>query len=270
MSSINLKPNKPDTYDGRRDFLTVNTWIYKVEQFLNLSQLSSPETLITDLNRIQFASSYLTGNAAVWWFNVVNGVDAPTSWEGFRTKLVEEFIPADHNRQARDKLRRLRQNSSVEKYLCDFRNTILMISNISEDEKTDKFVSGLKYDLKLEVLKSRCNSFEECARMALSVDSAIWGAKTNSFSQFHQAARTGPTPMEIGNVNAASSSMTPREQRRQDLSRRACFKCHKTGCRPWKCDPQGARAPRMNVNNTQLQEKVNESTIENSGYVSEN
>lgn len=42
--------------------------------------------------------------------------------------------------------------------------------------------------------------------------------------------------MEVGNPEKRSSSKgcALREQREKDLERRACFTCHKVGCRLWK------------------------------------
>lgn len=238
MSSINLKPNKPDTYDGTREYVTVNTWLYTIEQYLSLTQLSSPNTPLTDHNKIAFASSYLKGNAAVWWFHIVNSQESPATWGAFKARLISEFIPADHCRRARDKLRTLKQTSSVEHYLSEYRNTILMIGDMHEGEKVDRFVDGLKYNVRVEVLKTNCSSFEECARLALNVDSAIWRARRGN-SGFHytnnRVGDAGPTPMEIGNLNSGTTTRAHREQRKKDLENGACFKCHKVGCRPWKC-----------------------------------
>lgn len=51
----------------------------------------------------------------------------------------------------------------------------------------------------------------------------------------------GTVPMEIGNVSTGASQDLS-GQRRTDLARGSCFKCHKVGCRPWKC--------RHRINNT--------------------
>lgn len=58
--SINLKPNKPDSF-GKRDYLVVNTWLYKVEQYLALMQLGNPGVVLDDGNRILYASTFLVG-----------------------------------------------------------------------------------------------------------------------------------------------------------------------------------------------------------------
>lgn len=117
---------------------------------------------------------------------------------------------------------------------------MLMIDDINESEKVDRFINGLKYFVKVEVLKNSVSSFEECAQMALNIDSAIWRARiTNSeFNANRPTDRDGPTPMEIGNMNSMNYSRAARGHRTRKCKQKgACFKCHKAGCRPWKCDP---------------------------------
>lgn len=127
----------------------------------------------------------------------------------------------------------------MECYLAEYRNLILMISDINDGEKLDRFLDLLKDNVRVEVLKKNSTSFEECARLALNVDSAIWRAR-RSTPGFHYNKNnvSEPTPMEIGNVNSGSMLRVQREQRRNDLDKGTCFKCHKVGCRPWKCRPR--------------------------------
>lgn len=55
--------------------------------------------------------------------------------------------------------------------------------------------------------------------------------------------------MEIGNLKTGGTSATLREQKRKDVGKKACFKFHKPGCRPWKCNP---RANNVSVNTEEL------------------
>lgn len=55
--SFNLEPKKPDPFDGKRDYLPDLTWICTIEQYFNLSQLSSAGAPLSDENKITFASS---------------------------------------------------------------------------------------------------------------------------------------------------------------------------------------------------------------------
>ena len=71
-----LRPARPEPYEGKRDALTVETWIYQVEVHLNLLQVANPNLVIDDVTRIQFASSLLKGNAVNWWYMLVQSGQA--------------------------------------------------------------------------------------------------------------------------------------------------------------------------------------------------
>ena len=96
---------------------------------------------------------------------------------------------------------------------------------MSEGEKVDRFSQGLKPNIRLEVMKAGAQTMSDASRIALNVDSALFGAGMFRFQNDGGFPGSQYTPMEIGNV----------EQRDQDRSNNACSKCHKIGCRPWKC-----------------------------------
>jgi hypothetical protein len=81
---LNLKPAKPSSYDGKRDSLTVETWLYQVEQYLSLVQVGSPETPINDETKISYASSLFTQTAATWWYMLVQAGSVPGNWENMK------------------------------------------------------------------------------------------------------------------------------------------------------------------------------------------
>lgn len=217
--------------------LAVDTWLFNIDQYLTLAKLSNPNVPITDENRIRFASSYLKGTAAVWWYNRVSIAAVSNTWADFKNAVIREFVPSDHAKRARDKLRKLKQTRTVVRYLSDFRNIILTIPGMQEDEKVDRIIEGLKFNIRVEVLKAQADTLDECARVALNIDSAIWRAGTVG----HSSALDGPMPMEIGNVQGTSHgklSKAQREQRKKDMENGACFVCHKVRCRLYKCRPR--------------------------------
>lgn len=253
QGSINLKPNKPEPYDGKRDYLVVNTWLYKVEQYLVLAQLSNPGVPLTEANRILYASTFLTSTAAVWWYTLVQANTVPATWQEFKAKVIAEFVPDDHVRRARDRLRKLTQTTSVAKYLSEFRNIVLTIPGMNDGEMWDKFCSGLKYEVRIEVMKSTVATFDDAAKVALRVDSAIYGAGRPQAPAGSASPSQAPTPMEIGNVeNRAGGGRRFEGQKLKDYRNNACFTCHKVGCRPWK------HQRRASANNFEAGEVMNQ------------
>lgn len=173
-SIINLRPNKPDSCDGKRDFLYVSAWIYQVEQYLQLLQLSNT-TCINDGTKVMVASTFFFGNAAVWWFTMIQGHAAALIWEEFENEIQKAFVQEDHVQRSRDKLWKLRQSALVSRFLAEFCNLVLIIPNMFEREKLARFrfVDWIKNKVlksALRVLKSSSNAFEEAAQITLSVE----------------------------------------------------------------------------------------------------
>ena len=65
-------------------------------------------------------------------------------------------------------------------YLTEFRNTVLALHGNPGDEKLDRFCTGLKPQVRLELLK--CNSAKayDAARIVSTVDSPLFGAGLNT------------------------------------------------------------------------------------------
>jgi len=237
-----LKPNKPEAFDGKRDLLVVNGWIYQVEQYFSLVQFTGVN--LDDNIRISFASSLMKGNAAKWWYIQVQGGAQPNTWVEFTTALRNEFVPSDSMRRARDKLRALTQRTSVSAYLDEFQNIVIAIPGMTADEMIDRFVSGLKPQTRIEVLKANPQDFSTASKIALNVDNAIY----NSFASGSwegTSLQNSSVPMDIGNVNAGRRN-SAELQRKKDRENNACFVCHKKGCRPWKHRDTGRAAARYN------------------------
>lgn len=237
-----LKPQKPELFSGRRDAIAVNTWLYQVEMYLNLLQVTNPEIVLNEGVRVSFASTLMKGTAAQWWYMLVQSGQAPGNWNEFLAKVRLEFIPQDSVDRARDKLRSLRQKTSVLAYLNEFRNIVMVIPGISPDEKLDKFVSGLKPDVHFEVRKSRPADFEGAAQVALTIDSAISSAKMYAHGNIGAGSSSVSDPMDIGNVEGqkphrGASKKLPRDydkwskKKKSNYHKGLCFICHKKGCR---------------------------------------
>lgn len=227
-----LKPKKPDNFSGKRDQFAVQSWLYQVKQYITLVQVGPNDAVIDEPTQISFASSFFTSTAANWWYTIVAANQIPVTWANFENMVKNEFIPFDSVQRTRDKMRKLVQRTSVSAYLSEFRNMALMIADMSEGEKLDRFCQGLKPEIRLEVLKAGTNTIDQASRIALSVDSALFGAGMISSSKQGQSysvsGGSGATPMEIGNLENLRG-------------KNACFKCQTVGCRPWLCSKESRK-----------------------------
>ena len=110
---VGFKPRQPDSFNGKRDFLSVSNWMFKMEQYFYLVGIFKPGILASDETRIMSASLFLTQNAALWWYTLVKSNLAPTKWSMFCEALKREFVRTDYVRRTRDRLRKLKNQISI-------------------------------------------------------------------------------------------------------------------------------------------------------------
>lgn len=104
------------------------------------------------------------------WSIIKHSVITAETKADFEQPVRQEFIPEDHERRASQKLCTVRQNGSVATYINSFRNITLTVPDLHEKEKWDRFVTGRKPVLSLEVRKAICLMFESALNVALSVE----------------------------------------------------------------------------------------------------
>lgn len=229
-----IKPTKPELFDCRRDALVVGRWLYQVEIYLSLLQAGNHAKPILDKTKIAFASSVMKNSAANWWYMLVRSGNAPGEWEQFKNGVKNEFVPQECVQRARDKLRNLRQLGSVSSYLNHFRNIIIETPGITSDEQLDKFCSGLKSPLRIEVLKESPSNMNEASRIALNIDSVIYGSRyfnNHGSNNNSSGLNHGYDAMEMGILSSKTrdkikNSSWMSSQRKKDMDNNACFNCH--------------------------------------------
>ena len=132
---MSLKPSKPEPFSGKRDHLTVETYIHTVYNYIKLMEVISPSVFVGEPEAVAFASTLLQGSAANWWYIIRQSNEKTSNFHAFANALRKEFISQDHVRRARNYVSRLRQLTSVSIYVSEFRNPTIPISGMTDDEK---------------------------------------------------------------------------------------------------------------------------------------
>lgn len=109
----------------------------------------------------------------------------------------------------------------------------MKIPDIKDGEQLEKFCSGLKFDVRVEVFKYSSASIKLVPRIALRIDSSIWSATAIS-KDVRGLSCGASTPMEMGNVEGRGGFYRLKGQLLTDYQNISCFKCQKVGCRTWK------------------------------------
>ena len=123
------------------------------------------------------------------------------NWHAFKYALQDQFKPVNSVKTARDKLVKLQQRKSVQEYAAQFRSLVLEIPGISEDEKLDRFIRGLKENTRMEVECKEPNNLNDAIKIADRYDSIAFKYQKNRMDypkKWNSPVKDlGPAPMEL-------------------------------------------------------------------------
>ena len=116
--------------------------------------------LADDVQRCQFAATLLRGRALTWWRTWVDRLPmlaANLTFTTFSAELEKSFRDVDHVDRLRRRLASLRQVTSVQKYIDEFRTIVIELGSAKPDDDTVlfQFINGLKPAVQLQVRISR-------------------------------------------------------------------------------------------------------------------
>lgn len=232
------KPIRPPTFKG--DVTKggkVEDWLYQLNSYLGLTNVTD------DKFKIQFAASLLEEHAARWYrLQTQNGFSFP-NWEDFQKALLEFFKPVNALKVARDRLAALVQKDSVRNYVQRFTELCLEIPDLGETEQLDRFVRGLRVEVRREVDLHDPKTFNEAAKIAERWD-CIAGPRPNfGFKKnYHppiffknsgsSLSKNAPQPMEIDAIPTQ-----PRRVKRGIKQNNSvpCYLCKQIGHRISDC-----------------------------------
>jgi hypothetical protein len=157
-----------------------------------------------------------------------------SSWDEFKALIGAHFKPINSVKAARDKLANHRQTRSVQEYTYRFRQIILEIPSMSEDEKLDRFTRGLKPQTRNEVELREPSSLDELVRIAERFDSISFQTNQREPERRYvpRPAFVRNDPMEIDNIQYKKLSDHEKETLRKNGD---CFYCRKHGHRAIDC-----------------------------------
>lgn len=139
----------------------MNTYIYKINQYLSIMKVTNAEVNITEECNIMFASSFLFDTAEIWWLTSVQNNATPTTWEDLKQALLGELLLEDHIRCARVRLKRAKQSEPAAKYISEYCNIISVLLELSERKTFDRFIDGSKRNIRLEFMKTTINTLKK-------------------------------------------------------------------------------------------------------------
>lgn len=264
-TSIRLPPGvkvtPPDPYYGAHGD-ALDSWLFSIEEYFHLVGVTD------DASRILYAGN-LTRDKASAWYRAVKSDTLPDeyrvhTWAEFKESLTHYFKKGDPKKEARNRLARLKQTGDVSSYVRDFRNIVIKIPMITEDEQLDRFLRGLDYHLRnqveLRMEETKSERLEDAIRIAERLGSGplfkFAGGKNHGF-RYHDRnepakAKDGPVNMELnamqgkGRAGAGErkfTRLTPEEKERIKAAN-GCVYCREMTHQIDNCPKRKSRDPK--------------------------
>jgi Retrotransposon gag protein/Zinc knuckle len=225
------RPRQPDKYHGQRDFLLLGNWIFTVDQYFILTDMSVPK-------QAPFVSTLLRDEALLWYRSSYENWDpaTPLTWDIIRAAMRQYFSPPNEDRRLQDEWANLRQHGTVCEYVSVLTTLAMRIPEVTQTQILDKFIRGLKPKTRIEVELRDPKTTDEAYRLADRFDRIVYGAKNTSFLTQNYNRYT---PTSNANMNADYAepmqidTLRPRRSGLKNFQRPRpqglCFTCSKPG-----------------------------------------
>ncbi|KAF9402457.1 hypothetical protein BGZ76_007308 [Entomortierella beljakovae] len=243
-----LKKVQIDPFTGTSFDEQISLWLRSLEDFYDAHETSADE-------RLTATPLLFQKTAKLWWqglrddFHAHNG-----TWTHLKQALITRFEDPNHIQNARDALARLRQVTSVAKYIEEFNVLRVRAGNISEPEAIQRFRDGLKPMLQQHFRGNpdHCQELGQMQRIAGSLDHARFlfnkpphhhrpqnhhqPSRHHSLSSYSGSNNT-PQPMELDTMTMGHHSSTIHNDpvKQEDYRAGNCFYCHERGHRAKEC-----------------------------------
>jgi hypothetical protein len=214
-NSNSARPIKPSTYNGSIK-ANVELWVFEMEQYFKVTRMPATE-------QVDFAISFLRDVALIWAREWSSSEAHSSSWSEFKQQLFTRFRPVEATKTARAVLKTLKQRGSVSDYCSHFSRILQSVTNMSMEDRIDRFIDGLNANIADEVERMCPNSLEQAMSIAQRTDLRLQRRRqtqTPFSSRFprHSGAqhaskwqapppgpRAGPVPMELGQLQDTQS-----------------------------------------------------------------
>ena len=191
--AMKIKPPKPRDYSGARDSKEVDNFLFDMEQYFRICQLS-------DNLKVDTATMHLSDDAKLWWrtkhADIEEGKIKIDTWEEFKKELKDQFYPENTEFVARMKLQEIRHKGSIRDYVKEYSACMLDIRDMNEKDRLFNFVHGLQEWAQREVLRAKVDTLSAAMTAAerLMDYSAGRGHRSEEGTRGTPTSSEGPTP----------------------------------------------------------------------------
>jgi len=234
-----LKKFQLETFSGISYTEQVSVWLLALEDYFDALDTEPAE-------RISATPLLFRKNAKLWWRGFRQDFEANGgTWMDMKNSLILQFEDPNLVQNARDELARLKQTTSVVKYVEQFNILRVRAGDVSESEAIQRFRDGLKPELQLHFRGNpeHNQSLSQVQRIAGSLDNSWHLQRTNVARPYNRQPAVEmrfPQPMELDTAQMRRPNPTgPRRPndrtKEEDFRLGNCFYCHERGHRAQEC-----------------------------------
>ena len=135
---------------------------------------------VPKIQRVKVAKSKMKGSALSWWNFLQNErieeeKEPIATWKRMKSEVKKQFIPEDYEVLMHQKLQSVRQKDlHVGAYTKEFHKLTLRAQVLeNEKQKLARYLNGLKYSIKDEVVLFNPKSVHQCYQMTLKIEEKI-------------------------------------------------------------------------------------------------
>jgi hypothetical protein len=143
------------------------------------------------------------------------------------TQLIFDWAePAYKIRKHRDDLAQLKQkNQPGTRYIEQFKSICLKIPSLSNTERFERFLEGVRPEIRIAILQQTFDNLETAYRVALAYE----GVRVGAQQPHHDHHSRHGVPMEVDAVDDRGN-LRPltQEQRQYLIDNNGCFACRRT------------------------------------------
>ncbi|KAI3753681.1 hypothetical protein L2E82_25742 [Cichorium intybus] len=159
---------KPYDFYGKDDPIAAKNWLTHVEKMFRTSKCD-------EADKVEFATNLLKEDAQFWWENMCmeigEGLAYTLNWEQFKLKFTEYYCSNNAMKGIEEEFLKLQQGSrTVQQYTLDFNEKARFAQHQvdTEERKMDRYLWGLKTQIREFLPSSRYTTFQQVAEAARS------------------------------------------------------------------------------------------------------
>ena len=183
-------------------------------------------------------SAMLSEDAVVWY----RALDRSYNWTDLKQEFLRRFRDPRAEQNARSKLHQLEQTGPAKKYTEEFKRLCACIADLTESDKLQTYLNGLRADLRMHLAVLKVTTFEQAVHSAEELDEIAHQerARLAKKSQSPKAEKVSRVTEKLRDRKGGGDDAKAKE-RRELRAKGACYLCKQPGHMQSACPKKAER-----------------------------